>query len=565
MKYSKLFGKTVREAKRDMTAVSHKLLYQAGFIRESVAGRYYLLPLGMKVHEKLAMIIEEEMNKAGGQKMITPVLHPIELWEETNRTKSVGFELMVMEDRRGARFALGGTAEEMFVDVVRDFNISYKDLPFILYQFSTKFRDEKRARGGLLRLREFVMKDAYSFDQNEQDFAKTYDLLGNTYSSIFTKAGLSAHRVLADNGYIGGDYCHEYIVDSDAGESVYFVSDDGKVAEHEDVARFSKTSEAQNENQQELKMVDAPRGTTMEDGVKLHNMPLWKQIKDVMYKDESGRFILAVIRGELDVNETKLKKLLSVNVLDMATDEEIREKLHSEPGFISPVDIKKNLQKGVELVIVGDDSLRTVVNAYGGANAKNKDYLNINIDRDYKLDGEGDIAMAYDGCTYIDDKTILHKKKGIEVGNIFQLGYYYSHKMKGSVFTDENGKEIEYYMGCYGIGLARTLAAVVEVHHDERGIIWPESIAPYKYHLVGLDYSDKAVAELTDKVYEKLNGDVLWDDRIDLSAGAKFADADLIGCPIRLVVSKRSLDAGGIEFKRRDEKESKIVGMEELE
>lgn len=566
MLYSKLFGKTEKKPTADATTASHKLLYQAGFIRESTAGHYFFLPLGQRVQQKIMRVIKEEMDKTGAQEMLSPVLHPLALWQETNRNKEAGFELTVIKDRRDMEYALGGTAEEMFVDVVRKFQISYKDLPFNIYQFSTKFRDELRARGGLLRVREFIMKDAYSFDRNEEEFKKEYKKMWEAYTHIFTALGLKTYVVESDNGYIGGDYCHEFVVESTIGESKFLMSEDGTYSAHEDVAIFTKENKNIDEELMELKEVEAVRGNTMEDGVKLHNMPLWKQIKDVMYVDETGRFILAVIRGDYDVNEMKLKHAVRALDLRPATEVEIREILHTEPGFISPVGIKKLIEKGIELVIVGDTSLRTVHNAYGGANKKNKDMLNVNIDRDYKIDIEADIALAQEGYLSKDGKHKLIAKKGIEVGNIFQLGLHYSSKMKDATFIDSDGKEKPFYMGCYGIGIGRTLAAIVEMFNDDRGITWPENIAPFQVHLIGLDMKDEDIKKRAQETYRLLTTDykleVLFDDREETSAGTKFADADLIGIPHRLVVSRRTGDK--IEYKKRTEKETNLLTLEEL-
>lgn len=552
MKQSKLFTKTEKNAPKDAKAASHRLLIQAGFIRESVAGRYYFLPLGMRVRDKIVRIIEEEMDKAGAIKIITPVLHPIELWKETNRTESVGFELMTIKDQRQSEFALGGTAEEMIVDLVRKFSVSYKDLPFNVYQFSQKFRDEKRARGGLLRVREFLMKDAYSFHADEEDFKKEYQNMWQAYSNIFQKMGLETIVVDSDNGYIGGDYCHEFIVEAEEGESKFLVADDGSYAAHEDVAKCKKENKNTEEEMQEMSEVDAERGVTMEDGVAFHKLPLWQQIKDVLFVDEKGRFILAIIRGDLTVNEIKLMHLAKANKLRHATDEEIRE-LGSEPGFISPVGISE------KAIVVADASLRTIRNAYGGANAKNKDLLNVNIDRDYQPALEGDIAMAQ-ADFFSEAGKKMKAGKGIEVGNIFQLGYHYSEKMK-AFFTDKDGKEKLYYMGCYGIGVDRTLATIVEKYHDDKGIVWPESVAPFSVHLISLRQDEEA-----EKIYADLQAkgiEVLFDDR-DVSAGQKFADSDLIGIPWRVVVSQKSLTAGGVEVKKRSEDKSEIVKIEQL-
>lgn len=564
MLYSKLFGKTTREAPSDATQVSHKLLYQAGFIRESTAGRYFFLPLGQLVQQKIIKIIKEEMDEAGAQEMISPVLHPLSLWQETNRDKSTGYELMTVKDRREFKFALGGTAEEMFVDVVRKFQISYKDLPFNIYQFSTKFRDELRARGGLLRVREFIMKDAYSFDTNEESFKKEYKNMWNTYLKIFKRLGLNTFVVESDNGYIGGDYCHEFVVESEKGESRYLMSEDKSYLAHEDIAKFKKEEKNVTDKLLPLEEVEAKRGTTMEDGVKLHNKPIWQQIKDVLFVDEKGRFILSIIRGDYDVNETKLKRLTGSVELRHATDEEIRNLLHSEPGFISPVGIKNIVNKNLKLIIVADDSLRTIHNAYGGANKKYKDLFNMNIDRDYKPDLEGDVALAQPGFLSLDNKKLI-VKQGIEVGNIFQLGYYYSKKMKNATFIDKDGKEKPYYMGCYGIGIGRTMAAVVEKYHDEKGLIWPQSIAPYQVHLIGLDLKDPTISSKAHHVYQVLkekNIEVLFDDCLEVTAGEKFADADLIGIPVRLVVSKRTGEK--VEHKKRNEKQSKLLSIEDV-
>jgi len=404
MLYSKLFGKTVRNAPTDAVNDSYKLLHRAGFIRESTSGRYFILPLGQLVQQKIIKIIKEEMDRAGAQEMLSPVLHPLELWKETNRTNTTGFELMKVKDRREAEFALGGTAEEMFVDVVRKFQISYKNLPFNIYQFSSKFRDELRARGGLLRVREFIMKDAYSFDVDEKEFKKEYQNMWNTYKRIFDRLGLKTVVVESDNGYIGGDYCHEFVVESPVGESRFFISNDGKIAIHEEIAK---------------------------------------------------------------------KKGIDVSKLD--------------------------------------------------------------------------------------------EKRGIEVGNIFQLGYYYSKKMKEATFIDKDGKEKPYYMGCYGIGIGRSIATVVEIYHDDRGIIWPESVTPYQIHLVGLNLDNRAAREQAENVYKKLLDNeftVLYDDRSEVTAGEKFADADLIGIPYRLVVSTKT--NGKIEFKKRTEKKFELLDFDQL-
>lgn len=557
MKQSLVFSKTIKTTPSDIKIVSHKLLYQAGFIRESVAGRYYFLPFGIRVRDKIIKVIEEEMNKAGAIKIITPVLHPIELWEKTDRANSVGFELMTIKDRSGKKFVLGGTAEEMIVDLIKKFNISYKDLPFNVYQFSQKFRDELRARGGLMRVREFLMKDAYSFHIDEKDFKKEYQNMWDVYKKIFQRLGLETIVVESDNGYIGGDYCHEFVVESDVGESKFLISEDKKYVAHEDIAKFKKQDKNLDAEEEELKQVDAKRGKTMEDGVKFHNLPLWQQIKDVLFVDENNRFVLAIIRGDFNVNEIKLKNLIKVNNLRYADENEIKQ-LGSEPGFISPIGIDK------KVFIVADDSLRTIKNAYSGANKKYKDLLNINIDRDYKPDIEGDIAMVQHGFLSESGKKLI-EKKGVEVGNIFQLGDYYSKKMN-AVFMDKDGKEKFYYMGCYGIGIDRTMATIVEKYNDEKGIVWPESIAPYQVHLIQVE-DDLKVEEIAEKIYKDLSKqgiEVLYDNRRNKRLGEKFADADLIGIPLRMVVSKRTIEKDSVEVKYRNKDKVELIKIKEL-
>jgi prolyl-tRNA synthetase len=556
MKYSKLFGKTLKDSPKDATLASHKLLYQAGYIRESTAGRYYLMPLGWRVHQKIQAVIKEEMDNAGAQELITPVMHPKALWQETNRTTSVGFELMSIKDRSETEFVLGGTAEEMLVDLVRKFQVSYKDLPFNLYQFSTKFRDEKRARGGLLRLREFIMKDAYSFHSTEEDFRKEYKNMEQTYKKIFDRLGLPTAIVESDNGYIGGEYCHEFVVESDAGESKFFTTEDGSYAAHEEVTRFERDKKNLTEKEKPMEEVSAVRGNTMEDGVKLHSLPLWQQMKDFMAVDEKGNMILAVIRGDYDVNEVKLAHAVKAYTLRHATEKEIRD-LGSEPGFISPIGLAgKTGPNGKKLIIVGDTSLRTVKNMYTGANAKHKDLLNVNIDRDYSVDIEADIALAREGDLAGNGQTLL-AKKGIEVGNIFQLGFHYSSKMDGASFTAEDGTKKPYYMGCYGIGLARTLATIVEKLSDGKGIVWPKNIAPFQVHLIDINQAEKAQA-----IYDQLRAagiEVLWDDR-DARAGEKFADADLIGIPYRMVVSAKT--GKQVEWKERTSATAEMISLD---
>lgn len=562
MRYSKLFGKTVREPLKDMSQISHKLLYQAGFIRESTAGRYYLLPLGQRVFDKIVKIVEQEMDKSGAQKMSAPVLHPIELWEETNRDKSGGYELMTVQDRRGARFALGGTAEEMFVDVVRRFQLTYKDLPFNVYQMGYKFRDELRARGGLMRVREFIMKDAYSFHTSDEDFKKEYTNMSNTYATIFEKVGLKVDIVPADNGYFGGDYCDEFVVESEVGESKYFVSEDRTYIAHEDVAKFSLEDINPDDAVKGMEIVEQPEWVkTMEDNIKHYGLPAQRFLKNVVYRNRvSGKIIIVTIRGDLQVNKNKLEHAIDmVGLLDDATTEDL-ESIGTSHGSVHSWGYDNK-----NVLFIADLSLKTVKNFIGGKKEGNTDTINVNYGRDFKHEIEADIALAEDGFLAPDGLSKLIAKTGVEVGNIFQLGQHYSKKMKNAVFVDNDGKSKEFYMGCYGIGLGRTLATVAEVFNDEKGLIWPESIAPFKVHLIGLNLEDDNVRQKAEEIYKLLSEEgveVLFDDREGVNPGEKFADADLIGIPWRVVVSKRTFP--NYELKSRNSQEAKTIDIDSL-
>lgn len=566
MRYSQLFGKTSKTVTNQATAVSHKLLLQGGFIRQLAAGRYTLLPLGFKVAKKVEDVIRKEVEKTGAQELIVPTLHPLEIWQKANRDKKFGSAMMKVVDRNGAEFTLGATAEVIMMDLVNQLNPTYRDLPINIYQFSQKFRDEARPTGGLLRTREFVMKDAYSFHENEQELIKTYNQYWKAYEEIARQLDLNVVVVESDNGAIGGSVSHEFMVETAVGEDTIAKCSCGYAANLER-AEFVKDNINLNEKELPLEEVEAVRGNTMEDGVKLHNKPLNLQIKDVVFVDDQGRFILAIIRGDYSVNEVKLQNLTGANELRHATDEEIREFLGSEPGFISPVGIKNNLKKGTKFILIADDSLKTIKNAYGGSNKKNLDLINVNIDRDYQANIVGDIAQAEDGffCPKC-KKWQLKMTKAVEFGNIFNIGFTYSKPMDGN-YIEKDGSSKPLYMGSYGIGIGRAISTIIETHHDDKGIIWPESVAPYQIHLIGLDLFDENIKKQAEDLYQKLldkNIEVLFDDRDDVSAGAKFADADLIGIPTRLVISKRSLENGGVESKKRTEAKSEIIAINSL-
>ncbi len=555
MYYSHLFGKTTKTAPRGAKLASHKLLCRGGFIRQSTAGYYYFLPLGWRVHQKIEALIRQEMNQTGAQEMLSPTLHPIELWQETNRTSSVAFELMTIKSRTGAKFALGGTAEEMFVDLVRRLNLSYRDLPFNIYQFSTKFRDELRSRGGLLRVREFIMKDAYSFDRNKKEFEKEYQKMTQAYQAIFTKLGLPVLVAEADSGYIGGDYCHEFIYETPVGEDEIFVCNNCDYRANKEKAEFVRQEKNPHEALKPFKIVNQPEWVeTMSDNIKHYGQPLWRYLKNVVYKDNQNRVIIASLRGDQEVNEVKLKKVLGVSSLVPAQGEDLKN-LGTRHGWVH--------SWGHEGVIyVGDLGLNSVKNFIGGHKEKTTDSINVNYGRDFSYEILADIVNAHDNalCPRC-QKGKLKKRLGIEVGHIFQLGYHYTKLMKGANFIDEDGKEKPFYMGCYGIGLGRTLATIVEAHHDEKGIVWPKSITPFQVHLIVLGKNQNKAKD----IYQKLTTEgfeVLYDNRDRVLAGEKFADADLIGIPVRLVISDKT--KGKIEWKERDQGKIELLQYSEV-
>jgi len=559
MLYSRQFGKSIKTIAEEKI-ISAKLLQQGGFINESTSGRYYFLPLGMRVQQKIIMIIKDEMDRAGGQEMVTPIFHPLSLWQETNRDKSAKYELTLLTDRRGAEFVPGGTAEEMFVDLIRKYQISYKDLPINIYQFSNKFRDEMRARGGLLRVREFIMKDAYSFHIDEEDFKKEYQNMWDTYKRIFKRLDLETTAVEADNGYIGGDYCHEFDVESEIGESRFLITEDGSYAAHEDVAEFKKHVETEHEEFKPMEEVEGKGMIGVEALAQYLKIPVEKTTKTILFETETGEVVAAVINGIYGINEIKLKHIIGSNELKLATPETVKRVTGAEVGYAGILNLPS------EVRVIMDDSMQGRTNFEMGANKTDYHTININFGRDIEEpDQFYDIAMAQPGYTAPDGKQKLIEKRGIEVGNIFQLGYYYSNKMKRATYTDADGQIQKYYMGCYGIGVGRTLATIVEKHHDDKGIVWPAQVAPYLVHLIGLDLQDSVIKTKVEKLYHELLDagiEVLYDDREEARAGEKFATADLIGNPIRLVISKRTEDK--VEWKKRGETESTLLTDTEL-
>lgn len=546
MLYSHLFGKTSRSAGNKAVVASHRLLLQAGYIRQLSTGRYTLLPLGLRVAKKVEEIIRRHVVATGAQELVVPTLHPLELWQKANRDKKFGAAMMKVTDRNGAEFTLGATAEVVMMDLVNQFNVTYKDLPINVFQFSQKFRDEARPSGGLLRVREFVMKDAYSFHQDEADLVQTYQKYWQAYQDIAQDLDLKVTVVESDNGAIGGSISHEFMVETDVGEDTIVKCDCGYCANLE-TAKFVRQDINLGEPQLPLQIVDQPEWVeTMEDNIKHYGKPKSHYLKNVVYKDSDGQIVIAVIRGDLAVDKAKLAKVYGAKGdLEPATDDDLA-KLGTRPGWVHCW--------GHPAVYVGDLSLKTVNNFIGGQKEKTTDSVNVNYGRDFECQFFGDIAQAQEGdICGVCQRSKLRLVKAVEFGNIFNIGYTYSQPMEGN-FVDKDGSLKKLYMGSYGIGLGRAIACVVETHHDQQGIVWPKSVSPFDVHLVGLDLFHQEVADAAHRLYRQLSDSglaVLFDDRPDATAGVKFADADLIGIPVRLLISQKSLAGGVVEYKLR--------------
>ncbi|MCJ7804954.1 proline--tRNA ligase [Patescibacteria group bacterium] len=554
MRYSKLFGKTIREEPKEAFLSSHKLLYKAGFIRELVAGRYLFTPLGWRVLERIVKIIDEEMTLIGSQRVATPTLHPIELWQKTHRDEAFGESLMRIKDRRGSEFAIGATHESVMVEFVKKFKPSFKDLPIIIHQFSLKFRDELRARGGLIRLREFLMKDAYSFAADEKQFMKTYKDQYNAYLKIAKKLGFEVIPVEADAGPLGGDFCHEFMVKNENGEDTFITCSKCDYAAN--VEKAEAKLEPQNPEEKELPLqeVVAKRGLNMEDMAKFYKLPTWRLLKTIIFIVKE-KTVAVLIRGDLDINEIKLSHILETGNFRIPEVVELK-KLGTVRGFVSPIGLK------VERFLV-DESVLTVKNLITGANKVNVDYKNFNFPRDLEKGEIVDVVTVKNGfiCKKCGQGE-LKEQRAIEFGHCFKYDHFYTKALDG-IFIDKDGKEKLLWMGAFGIGIDRAMGLIVENNHDKKGIIWPKEVAPYQLHLIELKAKNLKLSG--EKVYKELqnNGiEVLYDDREDVSAGVKFADADLIGIPVRLVLSEKT--KGKIEWKNRDSQKAELLTLPEV-
>lgn len=559
MLYSKLFGKTIRQAPGEATLPSHKLLYQAGYIRELASGRYSFLPLGQMVKEKIIKIINEEMENIGSQKLSTPTLHPMELWSATNRDKAFGAGLMRLKDRRGAEFALGATAEGVMVDLVKKFNPTYKDLPIVIHQFSEKFRDELRARGGLIRTREFTMKDAYSFCATKESLEEVYEDMRQAYLKIAQRLGFSVSQAEAISGAIGGKTCHEFLYLTENGEDTVITCTECGYTANAEKAEFTRQDINSKEKLLPLKEVSAPNTITAQQEADFHKVNLNQILNCIVYKTKDGDLIGALVLGDHQVNEAALAITLGIGFDELEqADETDLEKLGTVRGYVTPV----GGQLEGKVRFIGDNALKMVKNLVTGANKKDTDFINANLDRDFKVEMLADIAQAKeeDICARC-QKGKLESVRGIEFGHIFQLDHFYTKPLNGT-FVDQDGQEKVMWNGSYGIGMGRAMACAVEHNHDEKGIIWPKEITPFKVHLVSLGNSDD-VSTQAEELYAQLKNDgieVLFDDRAE-STGVKLNDADLIGIPIRLVISEKTLKENKVEYKERSSDKTEIIDL----
>jgi prolyl-tRNA synthetase len=554
MRVTELFGKTQREIPTEADTSSHQLLLRTAMIHQVAAGIYSYLPLGWRVLRKIENIIRDEMDKAGGQELRMPTLQPVELWDETGRHLAFGDVVFTLHDRRERKLILGPTHEEVITQMVRHNVQSYRDLPLLLYQIQTKFRDEPRPRGGLIRVREFLMKDLYSFDVDEKGFDVSYSKMLKAYKNIYDRCGLPSLLVEADSGAIGGKDSHEFMVVTESGENEIIYCDSCGYSANVERAESKKTKVGGGEPLP-LEEVETPGAFTIEEVSKFLDIPNNHTLKAVFYMAD-GQLAFVVIRGDLEVNEIKLSNALNCYDLRMATEDEVIS-AGLVPGAASPIGVK-----GIK--VVADDSVASGTNFVAGANKPETHIKNVNYPRDFKADIEADIAKARAGDDCLKCEGKLLSTQGIEVGHTFKLGTSISGKMEAD-FIDANGETRPILMGCYGIGLGRLLATAVERNHDDKGIVWPMSIAPYHIYLCPLFREDAPVSEVTEKLYGELVAlglEVLYDDRQE-SPGVKFNDADLLGIPVRVTVSPRTLEKQSVEVKLRHEKESQLVPLDE--
>lgn len=559
MRLSKLYMPTLREVPSDAEIPSHRLLLRAGMIRVNVSGIYTYLPLGFRVIKKVEQIVREEMDRAGSQETLLSAVQPKEIWEQTGRWDDFGPEMFKLHDRNVREFCLGPTHEEYFTTLIKDEIKSYKQLPLNLYQIQTKYRDEKRPRFGIIRAREFIMKDAYSFDLNPKGMEESYRIMWEAYEKSFDRMEIDYKVVQGDSGAMGGSDSHEFIALSEIGEGVIAYSRDSDYAATSEKAKVIIDVDESGEAE-ELKEVYTPGVTTIDELSEFLNMPKEKLAKIVIYETTAGEMILALIPGHRQLNETKLFNAAKVNDFDIeiASDEAIEKLTGAQAGFSGPIGLKGNYRLFV------DERLTRMKNLVVGGNKTDYHITNVNYKRDFEGIVVEDLLEVEAGDKDPDSDGVLHLDRGIEVGNIFQLGTKYSDAFNFT-YLDENQKEQIVYMGSYGIGVSRSVAAIVEQHHDEDGIIWPLSVAPYHLIITCVNTNDEIQMELSEKLYKEFSDlgiEVLLDDRKE-RPGVKFKDRDLIGIPLRITVGKRASE-NVVEFSTRKEKINEELDMKEL-
>ena len=556
MRRSQLFGRTLRETPSEAEIPSHRLLLQAGMIRRLIVGMYSYLPLAQRTLRKIENILREEMDAIGGQEIDMPLVQPAGLWQETGRWEMlVGKELAGFEDRFGRKLVLAMTHEEAVTDLVRNQTNSYRQLPLMLYQIKLKFRDESRPRAGLIRVREFAMKDAYSFHADEADLDRYYAQMHQIYLNIFHRLGIDVVVAESDPGIIGGSEAHEFMLITDSGEDKIIFCNGCNYRANAEVAVMQKP-QIDNGEPEPTEEIDTPGQTTIEDVANYLGVEKKQTLKAVFYSTDES-LIFAAIRGDIEVNETKLKNAVGATDLWFSTDEEL-QRYGLVAGYASPIDVK-----GVKVVV--DDSVASTTNLVAGANKPGYHLKNMNFPRDFKADIVTDISMAREGMSCVHCGGKLTEKRGIEVGNIFKLGTKYSETMNATYLSQKGRPEL-LFMGCYGIGLGRLLASIVETNHDKDGIIWPPTVAPYQIHLMYIGKGDE-VRQRTESLYTHLRAqgyEVLYDDRQE-SPGVKFKEADLLGMPVRFTISQRTLETNSVEVKHRTEQEKDLVKLDELD
>ncbi len=547
MRTTQLLLATQKETPADAEIISHQLMLRAGLIRKLAAGLYSWLPLGLRTLRKVENIVREEMNNAGAQEVLMPTIQPAELWQESERWEQYGPELLRLKDRHNREFCFGPTHEEIITDLVRHELRSYKQLPANFYQIQTKFRDETRPRFGVMRSREFIMKDAYSFHINEKSLHETYQLMHETYCRIFSRIGLDYRPVQADSGSIGGNISHEFHVLAASGEDAIAFSSDSDYAANVELAEAVADSGDRPGASEKMEIVDTPDQHSIEEVSAFLKVKPEQTLKTLLVQGTENSIIALVLRGDHELNTIKAEKLENIlSPLTFATPEQIKEVANCDAGSIGPV--------GLSIPVFVDHSAAHVANFICGANQNSKHYIGTNWVRDLPEPQSVDIRNIVEGDRSPDGKGTLSIKRGIEVGHIFMLGTKYSEKMN-AVCLNENGKSVTMTMGCYGIGISRIVAAAIEQNHDDRGIIWPQSIAPFEIALLPMNmHKSQRLRDAVEALYQQLkdnNFDVLLDDRKE-RAGVMFADSELIGIPHRLVLGDKGLDTGTIEYKSRD-------------